>query len=119
MWPDAIPLELVVSHWYTDYLHCTHEHFCVKQASTWTSTHTHERTLLILLQTSAAYVLFYRQRDTRALRKSVSMDQSCESLPVDVPDDAMEAETKADEEGDQGMVSVGLSSVKEGIPVYI
>lgn len=49
--------------------------------------------------------MFYRQRDTRALRKSVSMDQSCE-LPADVPDDAMEAETKADNK-EEGMVSGG------------
>lgn len=62
---------------------------------------------LPLLQTSAAYVLFYRQRDTRALRKSVSMDQSCEMHADDEPDDVMEADTKADK--DEGMVGGGLT----------
>ena len=37
------------------------------------------------------------------MRKSVSMDQSCEISPEDVPDDAMEAEAKEDK--DDGMVS--------------
>ena len=55
--------------------------------------------------TSAAYVLFYRQRDTRALRKSVSMDQSCELAAVDEPDDVMEADTKGDK--DEGMEDDG------------
>lgn len=41
------------------------------------------------------------------MRKSVSMDQSCELAAVDEPDDVMEEDTKADK--DEGMVGGDLT----------